>query len=316
MTLISILIALIIERLDAKGRYWQMNLYANKYLNFSISDSGLAKSLLKPMFNKQISFVLWLVLPSFLVGLVYYAIDLVIWQMLINVVILLVCIGCIYFREKYKGYLNAMQRQDDQAASLYALQLGQKKTEQQTDGETLGQTLAWVNFRFYGAVLFWFVLLGPAGAVFYALVRTYADMAKTDLTATQAKIDAQAQNADDTVDFDAPINAEFATSISRYSEVLQSLLYWLDWLPARLISLGYLIIGNFSKGTTCWLKFLCDFKVSNRKVVTHTAFAAEQVEQQHIGCTFEAKCMVKLVKRNMFLFLALIALLTLFADLP
>ncbi|SFC45782.1 beta-lactamase regulator AmpE [Pseudoalteromonas denitrificans] len=306
MTLISILIALIIERLDAKGRYWQMHLYASKYLNFSTSDSFLANSVVKSLLSKEIGFLIWLVIPAALVGFIYTLFDFVLFQLIINIVVLLVCIGCIYLREKYKGYLNAMQRQDDEAATLYALQLGQKKTEQQLNGETLGQTLAWINFRFYCAVLFWFVVLGPAGAVFYALVRTYADLVRKD-------IEAKEDNNDDVLEAKPKV---FEHSISQYHKVLQSLLFWLDWLPARIASLGYLIIGNFNKGTTCWLKFLLNFKVSNRKVVTHTALAAEQVEQKHLGCTFEAKCMVKLVKRNIFLFLALTALLTLFADLP
>jgi len=306
MTLISILIALIIERLDAKGRYWQMHIYASKYLNFSTSDSSIANSVTKPLLKKEIGFLLWLVIPAACVGFIYTLFDFVLFQLAINVVILLICIGCIYLREKYKGYLNAMQRQDDEAATLYALQLGQKKTAEQLDGETLGQTLAWINFRFYCAVLFWFVVLGPAGAVFYALVRTYADLVRKDIDSSNQNV-AEGEETE---------QVGFEYSITQYHKVLQSLLFWLDWLPARIASLGYLIIGNFNKGTTCWLKYLLDFKVSNRKVVTHTALAAEQVEQKHIGCTFEAKCMVKLVKRNIFLFLALTALLTLFADLP
>ena len=43
MTLISILIALIIERLDARGKYWQMQTYASIYLDKSQGFSGLFK---------------------------------------------------------------------------------------------------------------------------------------------------------------------------------------------------------------------------------------------------------------------------------
>ena len=71
-------------------------------------------------------------------------------------------------------------------------------------------------------------------------------------------------------------------------KLIHSLLFWLDWLPARVASFGYLVIGNFNKGTSCWLKYVLDFSVSNRKVVTQTALAAEQIEQQHFGCTYEA----------------------------
>ena len=43
--------------------------------------------------------------------------------------------------------------------------------------------------------------------------------------------------------------------------------------------------------------------------------AAEQIEQQHFGCTYEATCMMKLVKRNVLFFLVIIAALTLFGGL-
>lgn len=279
MTLISILIALIIERLDARGKYWQMETYASAYLKKS--------NQLESVFKHPTLLLLWLLLPALVVGFIVHTFDFVLWQMLINVVVLLVCFGCVYYREKYKGYLNAMQRNDSEAATLYAAQLGQKRTEDKRGGETLGQTLAWINFRFYCAVLFWFVVLGPAGAVFYALVRTVADA----------------------------VRSQKITFLFPQKQFLQTLLFWLDWLPARIASFGYLIIGNFNKGTSCWLKHLLDFKISNRKVITETALAAEQVEQQHIGCTVEALCMVKLVKRNVLFFLALTAGLTLFGQL-
>ena len=278
MTLISILIALIIERLDARGKYWQMQTYASIYLDKSQGFSGL--------FKQSMLVFLWLLVPALLVAGAARFIDFVLWQMLVNVVVLLVCLGCVFYREKYKGYLNAMQRNDSEAASLYALQLGQKRTEEQRGGETLGQTLAWINFRFYCAVIFWFVALGPAGAVFYALVRSFADAVR------EGKAD----------------------SLKPHKKMLQALLFWLDWLPARIASFGFLIIGNFNKGTSCWLKHVLNFSISNRKMVTETALAAEQVEAQHIGCTVEALCMVKLVKRNVLFFLAIIAALTLFGN--
>lgn len=278
MTLISILIALIIERLDARGKYWQMQTYASVYLDKSQGVSGL--------FKQSMLVFLWLLVPALLVAGAARFIDFVLWQMLVNVVVLLVCLGCVFYREKYKGYLNAMQRNDSEAASLYAFQLGQKRTEDQRGGETLGQTLAWINFRFYCAVIFWFVALGPAGAVFYALVRSFADAVR------EGKAD----------------------SLKPHKKMLQALLFWLDWLPARIASFGFLIIGNFNKGTSCWLKHVLNFSISNRKMVTETALAAEQVEAQHIGCTVEALCMVKLVKRNVLFFLAIIAALTLFGN--
>ncbi|MEI8667241.1 beta-lactamase regulator AmpE [Pseudoalteromonas sp. B131b] len=282
MILVSIIIALILERLGARSNYWQISYYANGYLNRSnklLGDKGL--------FSSTLGFLVWLALPVIAIALVYCLSDFVLWQLGINIAVLLVCFGCAKQRALYKSYLNALTRDDGTAASLYALQIGQKRTEAQENGETFGQTLAWVNFRFYCAVIFWFVVLGAPGAVLYALVRTLADLVREDHKVIFAK---------------------------RF-KLIHKLLFWLDWLPARITSFGYLVIGNFNKGTSCWLRYALDFSSPNRKVVTYTALAAEQVEKRYYGCTYEATCMIKLVKRNVLFYLVLIALLTLFGGL-
>ncbi|ALQ55911.1 Regulatory protein AmpE [Pseudoalteromonas issachenkonii] len=282
MILVSIIIALILERLGARSAHWQMSYYANGYLTRSVN---LLTN--KGLFGTATGFLIWLLLPVIAVGCVYFLSDFALWQLVFNVAVLLVCFGCAKQRALYKSYLNALTRGDQTAASLYALQLGQKRTQEQQGGETLGQTLAWVNFRFYCAVIFWFVVLGVAGAVFYALVRTFADLVS--------------DNRDEV--------------IAKHFKLLHRLLFWLDWLPARITSFGYLVIGNFNKGTSCWLHYVFDFSSPNRKVVTYTALAAEQVEERYYGYTFEATCMIKLVKRNVLFYLVLIALMTLFGGL-
>ena len=55
MILISIIIALVIERLGARADYWQIGFYANTYLKHSqkqLSEKGL--------FNSPIGFLIWL----------------------------------------------------------------------------------------------------------------------------------------------------------------------------------------------------------------------------------------------------------------
>jgi AmpE protein len=283
MILISIILALIIERLAAKEDAWQLHTYIKHYISISESNSLLSK-----IYTRRIDFILWLLLPVIVLYAVSETLSFALFELAINVIVLLVCFGCVHLRKQYKSYLNALQRKDDQAASLYAHQMGQIGTEnqgEQTPGEeTLGQTIAWINFRYYGAVIFWFVILGPCGALGYSLLRNV-----TDLT-----------------------QSEQGLQFSAHKSWLSQCLYWADWLPARIVSFGYLIIGNFSQGTDTYLNYMFNFRVSNRQVVGEIAQAVEQVEQAFVGCSFEAKCMVKLVKRNMLLILAAIALLTLF----
>lgn len=278
MILISIILALIIERLAAKEDAWQLHTYIKHYISISESNSLLSK-----IYTRRIDFILWLLLPVIVLYAVSETLSFALFELAINVIVLLVCFGCVHLRKQYKSYLNALQRKDDQAASLYAHQMRQIGTENQGE-ETLGQTIAWINFRYYGAVIFWFVILGPCGALGYSLLRNVADLTQS----------------------------EQGLQFSAHKSWLSQCLYWADWLPARIVSFGYLIIGNFSQGTDTYLNYMFNFSVSNRQVVGEIAQAVEQVEQAFVGCSFEAKCMVKLVKRNMLLILAAIALLTLF----
>ncbi|MCF2908870.1 beta-lactamase regulator AmpE [Pseudoalteromonas sp. DL2-H2.2] len=293
MMLISIIIALVIERLGARSEHWQIDFYLGKYL--ALSKKQLSE---KGMFGSDFGVMIWFVLPTILVALVYHLSDFVLFQLILNVLILLVCFGCGRYRRLYKGYLNALTRGDSEAVTLYALQMGQERTETERNGETFGQTLVWINFQHYCAVMFWFVMLGAPGAVLYASVRYLVE------TLTERQED------------DLPAQVSLLRSLlGTHTKRFTKLLFWLNWLPARVASFGYLIIGNFTKGTGCWLKYLLDFDTPNRQVVSEIALAAEQIEQQFFGCTYEATCMMRLVKRNILFFLVLTALLTLFGGL-
>lgn len=283
MILISIMLALTLERLGARSLHWQIDYYVKGYLNAGYSHTAFA-----PLLNKKIGFIAYLLLPVLLTAFIYQLFDFVLWQLALNVILLIVCFGCREPRKQYKGYLNALTRGDVEAATLYASKMGHKRTANEVGGEWFGQTLAWVNFRHYCAVIFWFVALGAPGAVLYAIVRSVFD-----IVGQQHK----------------------EVAYSGYQDRVEALLFWLNWLPARITSFGYLIIGNFSKGTHYWVKYALNFSISNRHLVTSTALAAEQIEQQYVGCTYEATCMMRLVKRNILLFLALIAALTLFGHL-
>ncbi|MDK2595840.1 beta-lactamase regulator AmpE [Pseudoalteromonas obscura] len=293
MILISILLALIIERLGARSTHWQIDYYLSHYQQWSYQQSAVSW-----LYKSSLGVMLWLTIPALLIAFLYSLFEFVLWQIALNVCILLICFGCAKYRKSYKGYLNALARDDKEAATLYALQMGQTKTEHEPGGETFGQTLAWINFTHYCAVMFWFVLLGAPGAVLYATTRAVVEILK------------------DKVNGEPSISEQNCIEVmSAHTQRFSTLFHFLNWLPARLAGFGYLIIGNFSKGTGSWLKYLLDFQACNRKVVAETALAAEQIEQQYFGCTYEAACMMRLVKRNVLFYLFLVAALTLFAGL-
>ncbi|MFT4925566.1 MAG: membrane protein required for beta-lactamase induction [Phenylobacterium sp.] len=355
MTLITLLIVLTIERISATADIWQFPFYYQKLKDVAFKHMGNPGWL-----DNQVARWLLIVLPVIVVAFLSSAMDWLLLEFAFNVLVLLICIGCIKQRKLYKSFLNAAKRGDDTAADIYKAQLcgiiqatsehqpsdgadvngdaNDEKTadnvepnmsaeesvadamptpvngqitdaveeERQSDvkqeaeaepelepstastipadceGCGLGQSIVWLNFRYYCAILFWFVIGGPAGAVMYCMVREATDDQDQQLRQVLPQ------------------------------DQLKKILHLLDWLPARVCSAGYLLIGNFSRAAGVWVSYLLDFTSPAKALVSDIAQAAEVIDKDSEGKAGEATCMLKLAKRNVLFFLALVALLTLY----
>lgn len=70
------------------------------------------------------------------------------------------------------------------------------------------------------APIFWFVLLGPTGAVLYRL----AGLA----------------------------NQAWAKEDAQFSHLTKQAFYWLDWIPAHVTAIGFAVVGDFEDAMYCW----------------------------------------------------------------
>ncbi|MCA1929202.1 beta-lactamase regulator AmpE [Rheinheimera sp.] len=290
MTLISMLIALIIERLAVRSEAWQFLFYAKKYLSLSHS-SGLSK-----ISEDSKGQYLWVLLPGILYAALLWFIGSSLVTLVLNTLVLLVCIGCWHYRQLYKQYLNASERADNEAAFLTMQQLSADAGLTDTD-LSYGQRLVWLNFRYYAAVLFWFAILGGAGAITYALLRQLNEPASWEQPMKLSE-----EQSD---------NAEFVAEAPAIPAVFQQLMFWADWVPARLFGVGLALVGHFSRASAALLTFLGDFSSPSATVITTVAKAAEPLPDDSYNCAEETACMVQLAKRNVLFFLALVAVLTL-----
>jgi AmpE protein len=344
MTLISMLIALIIERLAVRTKAWQWVSYVQPYLQ--VSRQGPLAGLI----NSQFGIVLWWLLPAIAVAVVLFVVDFWLLNLLVNTVVLLLCIGCWHYRQLYKQYLNAAERQDQEAAYLVMLQIN-NHAGIVSDELSHGQRLIWLNFKYYAAVLFWFALLGAFGAIAYAMLRqlaepvTYLDLAdvKTstetvDATSNEVVTDAAVETAADLDGGDATFaqpGAEQTTSTGtafeqstaqsaftagnngnldqqqRIQGFAADLSHWADWLPVRLFGLGFALVGHFSKASAALIAYLVDSSTPAEIVLSDIAKAAEPLPDELRNCSSEVCSLVQLSKRNILFFLALVAVLTL-----
>lgn len=216
-----------------------------------------------------------LIIPAALTFAAQTQIDNLFFQLALGSVILMIGTGCPNVRSSFKGYLQAANRGDMQACDLYAEQLNYRPET----GRSFGQHIAWINYSHYMAVALWFVALGAAGVVLYITVR-YVALRLSQINHPQAA-------------------------------GLASILHVLDWVPVRLTTLGYMLVGNFSEAFGVWFRSLIDLKMSAADMIAKTAKASELVEPDLHDCTEEPCTMLRLAKRNVMLMLVVVAILTL-----
>lgn len=304
MTLISMLIALIIERLAVRSNGWQLSTYIRPFLQMS------SKAPLLELSRHPYGVFLWWLLPAIALQLTLIAINFWLFDLIASTVVLLVCIGSWHYRKSYKQYLNAAGRQDQEAAFLTMQQMA---SDQGLNNQELshGQQLVWINFKYYAAVLFWYTVLGAFGALAYACLRQMAEPKTYN------------QQSESTIvrDDDTEITAEAKQAVSDdivsdelahyWQGFATDLCHWAEWLPVRVFGLGLALVGHFSRASGVLLSYLGDSTTPALQVYTDIARAAEPLPDDALNCSDESCTLVQLAKRNVLFFLALVAVLTL-----
>ncbi|OZB07016.1 MAG: hypothetical protein B7X54_00220 [Idiomarina sp. 34-48-12] len=161
------------------------------------------------------------------------------------------------------AYKAYLQAEHDEDGAEQAKQL---KLLQQASGRheaaPVEHLILWIHLRHYFAVMIYFVLLGVAGALVYATLR--------DMRHNKSP---------------------------RWTAVHQII----DWLPTRLMTLGFLLVGNFSKAAATWLNSVGNKPQNNFIALTKVAELADDLT---------APTTAALVKRNFLLYIVFVALLT------
>lgn len=231
MTFLTIVIVFLIvqfygpvESIQSDGWYKE---WAAKCRNwFQGERLQLAAQLLVPMLG------LWLVLDL--------AADISSLLLLLLVVpLLLYSLGRGDFTEWVQGYLEAARRNDNEVAADYAQRLGVDISET-SDWPSLHQKVlqraGYRGFERWFGVIFWFVILGPIGAVFYRL---------TSLSAHNGE----------------------NSAVMRH--LFQRLLWILEWPAVRLLGMSLALIGNFSSCASHCVESLLDTQSSSDEVLEH-----------------------------------------------
>lgn len=238
MTFLVLLIALLIERFFDWGhlRHWQW---------YGVLQRKVAERL--P--SKQP----WLVLAAsilpilIVVGIVSCLLTNVLYgvvALVFQLAIVLYCLGPQNLWADTFACLNALTKGDAKAASekLQALfGVGDMSSSQGMHKQLLSHLYVEANQRVF-AVVFWYAVLGPVGALLYRMIAISA----TTTNVQQPMVAAQAQRAEG----------------------------WLDWIPVRVFTFLFALGGHFARVINCWRKKVVLGVSSNNALLMDCGIAA------------------------------------------
>lgn len=283
MTLFTMLLVIIAERLFKLGEHWHLD-HRLEVLFRRINHFSMLRTLLMTAGVMVITFLL---LRS-LYGLFFNVPLLVVW-----ILLGVLCIGAGKVRMHYHAYLKAASRDDAHARSAMASELTMihgvpPDCDEREFLRELQNALLWINFRYYLAPLFWFVVGGPWGPV---LLMGYAF-----LRAWQTWL------------------ARYLTPHERLLSGIDAILHVLDWLPVRLVGVVYALIGHGEKALPAWLASLGDRHTSQYQVLTRLA-QFSLAREPHTDKIETPKAAVSMAKKASFVVVVIVALLTIYGTL-
>ncbi len=216
MTLIIVLIGMAFEHFagvsDDLRRFNWFQDYA-QWLENRLSGSSI--------WNGVMGVIMTLFAPLLITGLITWllATFFVPLALLFALVVLIYCLGPRYLNPQLNELIEALEEGDARRIQEQMSAFSPDTTALQNDQSLLENILLEANRRLFG-VLFWFIVLGPLGAVLYRL----------------SCILQQQQSG---------IHGGYADSVRDLYNIL-------NWLPARLFAIGNAVTGNMVDAMEAW----------------------------------------------------------------
>ena len=168
---------------------------------------------------------------------------------LVSCIVLFFCVGPRSLSQSYSTYFEAMERGDAEAGYLSLQEESVLRDIPESEELVRNVTrsiLVESQTRYFG-VVFWFIFAGPYGALFYRLTHYYSGICRKEE------------------------NEEHAL-------LLEQLIHILDWAPARLTSILFLLTGDFVNGFYRVKDYFVDLSADNRQLISETGIAALGVD--------------------------------------
>ncbi|WP_158781819.1 beta-lactamase regulator AmpE [Pantoea sp. BAV 3049] len=283
MTLFSLLLVLGWERLFKMGEHWQLDHHLAGFFR-----RRKHFSMLRTVLMTLVAMVVVALCLQALKGLFFGLLLLIFW-----IGVGLLCIGAGSVRLHYHAYLKAASHNDTAAHTAMAeeLTLIHGLPVECNEREYLCElqnALLWINFRFYLAPLFWFVMGGPCGPVLlvgYAFLRAWQSWL-----------------------------ARHYSPLERSQSGVDAILHVIDWIPVRLVGVAYALLGHGERALPAWFASLGDRHTSQYQVLTRLA-QFSLARDPHTDKVETPRVAVSLAKKVSLVIVVVVALLTIYGAL-
>lgn len=283
MTLFTTLLVLLAERLFKLGEHWQLD-HRLEVLFRRVKHYSLGATLLMTIAVMAVVGIIQRVLD----GLLFNVPQLIFW-----ILLGLLCIGAGRVRLHYHAYLKAASRNDAHAREAMASELTMihgvpPGCDEREFLRELQNALLWINYRFYLAPLFWFVVggsWGPMALIGYAFLRSWQSFL-----------------------------ARYQTPHQRLQSGIDAILHVVDWVPVRLVGVVYALIGHGEKALPAWFASLGDRHSSQYQVLT-TLAQYSLAREPHVDKVETPKAAVTMAKKTSYAVVVVMALLTIYGTL-
>jgi AmpE protein len=250
MTLICLLAALALELHFKLGSEYRKFSWLSS-LRESLSDLFEGKA----FFDGWGGVALLLLLPIVSLYLVLGIFDSsLLWPLLflLSSAVLFYSLGPTPLENSFNSYIEAVEQGDFEGAHAQLKQhnLLADSDEQPESDELIRSTTRLIlveSAKRYFGVITWFILLGPVAALGYRLAHVYYEMCAKE-------------------EFDD------------HYPLVEQLIHWLDWIPARVTSFMFLLTGDFVNGFYRVQDYLTDVDADNNQLVSETGVAALGLE--------------------------------------
>lgn len=249
MTLISLLIVLGLEfHLKVGSEYRDFTWFTK--LRHYLAELFAGKA----FFESWMGLAIVLLLPSTLLfGFVSLFGGTLHWLVLLftSVVVLFLSIGPKRLEDSFEPYFSSIDKGDLEGAShhLNEINVSLKRLESMEGGEqdeivrsATRSILIEAHTRYFG-VITWFIFFGPFGALFYRLAHLYREVCSRE-------------------------------GFDEHLPLLEQLIHWVDWIPARITSFLFLLTGDFVNGFYRIQDYLTDVNADNSQLISETGVAA------------------------------------------